>query len=315
MFYQVKWLRPATAVTNRATTDSQENTQRSVRRRRSPLAIILMLLPAILFQLAWGWLPVVVSIWLSLTSADIMTSPTFVGLNNYHHLFTDPQVFDAFRITFLYSGMNIVLTFFIPIFVGIFIMEMPRRVTYWMMFLWFLPLSGISTIMLWRYFYDPNYGLFQFIATSVLHLPPQKFLQDPNQVLFWLVFPNILFFGPGLLYMAALQGIPTSYFEAAEVEGASMWRKIWTITLPRLRPIIMLTLFLAIASSLQPFDLPKLLTNGDPFGSSRTIMMYLYTLIDSTRYGDATALSCMIFLITMAMIIGFRSVFKEDPDA
>ncbi len=295
--------------------DAQAGDKKVTLRRRSRLGIVLMLLPAILFQLSWGWLPLVMSAFISLTDGQIMVPASFVGFENYHHLLTDSQAFDSLRITFIYSGLNIALTFLLPIFIGIFIMEMSRRVTYWMMFLWFLPLSGITTIMLYRYFYDPNYGLFQFIATNILHLPTQQFLQDPNMVLFWLVFPGILFFGPGLLYMAALQGIPSSYFEAAEVEGASMWRKIWTITLPRLRPIIFLTLFLAIANSLQPFDIMQFLTNGGPYGASRTVMMYVYLLIGNTRYGDATALSCVIFLATMALLLLFRALVKEDPDA
>ena len=304
-----------TGVSADSTTTSTTQTQQPLLRRRSWVEIWLFLIPAILFQLAWGWLPLVMSVVISFTSGDILAPPEFVGFDNYRHLLTDSEVFRSFQVTYLYSGLSIALTFLLPIIVGILIMEMPRRVTYWMMFLWFLPLSGITTIMLWRYFYDPSYGLFQFLATHVLHLPTQKFLSDPNQVLFWLVFPNVLFFGPGLLYMATLQGIPSSYFEAAEVEGASFVRKIWTVTLPRLRPIIFLSLFLAIANSLQPFDLPQFLTQGGPGGASRTVMMYVYLLITSARYGDATALSCVIFFITFAMIILFRFIFKEDPDA
>ncbi|GCE14783.1 carbohydrate ABC transporter permease [Tengunoibacter tsumagoiensis] len=284
-------------------------------RRRNRFEIWLFLIPAILFQLSWGWLPLVMSFVLSFTSGDILQTPSFVGLDNYQHLWTDQEVFRSFQVTYLYSGLNILLTFALPIIAGIFIMEMPKRVTYAMMFLWFLPLSSITTIMLWRYFYDPSYGLFEYIATGILHLPHQAFLSDANQVLFWLVFPNILFFGPGLLYMATIQGIPSSYFEAAEVEGAGMFRKIWTITLPRLRPIVFLSLFLAIAGSLQIYDLPQFLTQGEPAGASRVVMMYVYKLIDSTRYGDATALSCIVFALTLAMIFLFRALVKEDPDA
>jgi multiple sugar transport system permease protein len=295
--------------------EQAETSKPTKRRRRSRLAAILFLVPAILFQLSWGWLPLIMSVVISMTTGEILIPPAFVGFQNYYHLFTDSQVLDSLRVTYIYSGLSIALTFLLPIFVGIIIMEMPRRVVYWMMFLWFLPLSSISTIMLWRYFYDPNYGLLQFVATTILHLPPQQFLQDPNQVLFWLVFPNLLLFGPGLLYMASLQGIPTSYFEAAEVEGAGLLRKIWTITLPRLRPIIFLSLFLAIANSLQPFDMPQLLTQGGPGGASRTIMLYVYLLIGNARYGDATALSCVIFFLTTVMVLVLRWTFKEDPDA
>src|SRR5690606_10530071 len=113
-------------------------------------------------------------------------------------------------------------------------MEMPRRHMRWMMLLWFLPLSGIASTILWRYLYNAQYGLFQYIATDIFGMDPQPFLNSGDQVIFWLIFPGLLLFGPGLIYMAGLQGIPQSYYEAAEAEGASCWRKIWTITLPRL---------------------------------------------------------------------------------
>lgn len=288
-------------------------------RRRSQLEIWMFLVPAILFQLAWGWYPLVMGIIISFTDGAVADNPNYVGFANYVHMITDPVVGDSLRITYLYSGLQILLTFVIPIFVAILIMEMPKRVTFTMLFLWFIPVSGITSLILMRYFYDPSYGLFQFVFTQILHLPAQKFLDDSNMVLFWLVFPSILFFGPGTLYMATLQGIPGSYFEAAEVEGAGFWRKIWTITLPRLRPVIYLTLFLAIVASLQPFDGPKILTNGGPpggiAGSSYTVMMYVYDLItNKLRYADASALASIIFFISLAMGIVFRAIFKEDPD-
>jgi multiple sugar transport system permease protein len=211
--------------------------------------------------------------------------------------------------------MTIALTFIIPIIVAILLMEMPPRVMRWMMLLWFLPISSIASTVLWRYVYDNQLGIFEYIATDVLHLPQQLFLNDPNQVLFWLVFPGILLFGPGLIYMATLQGIPSSYYEAAEIEGAGFWRKIWTISFPRLRPVISVLLTFAIIASLQEFNWPYFLTNGEPEGASRTIVMYMYSYIQNFRYSDATALAIYLFVTVMVIVIIFRTFFKEDPDA
>jgi multiple sugar transport system permease protein len=192
---------------------------------------------------------------------------------------------------------------------------MSPKVMRWMMLFWFLPLSPIASTILWKYVYDSQYGLFQSVATGILHLPPQQFLNDPNQVLFWLVFPGILLFGPGLVYMSSLQSIPTSYYEAAEIEGASFWHKLWTISLPRLRPMISMMLTFGIISSLQEFTWPQIMTGGQPEGASRTVVMYMYEYIQNMRYSDATALSVMLFLLIMALVIVYRFVFKEDPDA
>ena len=290
-------------------------TAEPVLRRRNRLEIWLFIIPAFLFQLIWGWYPLGVAFLISFTDAQPLLPSTFTGLDSYMRVWNDPLVAMSFRVTFLYAGMTIALTFVIPIIVAILLMEMPPRTMRWMMLLWFLPLSPIANTILWKYIYNAQYGLFEYIATNIMHLPAQPFLNDPNQVLFWLIFPGVLLFGPGLIYMAALQGIPNSYYEAAEVEGASFWRKIWTISFPRLRPIISMLLTFGIIGSLQEFAWPQIMTGGEPEGASRTVVMYLYSYIQNQRYSDATALSVFLFLVLMVIVILFRTFVKEDPDA
>jgi multiple sugar transport system permease protein len=283
--------------------------------RRSQFEKWAFVTPAILFQLSWGWYPMIVAFLLSFTNARPRGPLSFVGLEGYMRVWNDPLTWQAFKVTATYATLSIILTFMIPIFVAILLMEMKPRTMRWMMLLWFLPLSGISTTILWRYLYNAEYGLFQYIATHVLGLERQPFLNSSDQVVFWLIFPGILLFGPGLIYMAGLQGIPQSYYEAAEVEGASFWRKIWTISLPRLRPIISMTLTFAIIGSLQTFDWPQIMTGGQPGGASRTVVMYMYTVLGNLRYGDATALAIVLFAVIMVITIIYRTVFREDPDA
>lgn len=285
------------------------------RRKRSRIEVLLFLFPGLLLQLVWGWYPLVVAFFISFTDGQYLVPSSFTGLESYTRLlYHDPLVGQAFRVTFIYAGMSIALTFLLPIFVAILLMEMPPKVMRWMMLLWFLPISSISGVILWKYLYNAQYGLFESIATNVLHLPPQLFLNDANQVLFWLIFPGILLFGPGLIYMAGLQNVPESYYEAAEVEGASFFRKMWTISLPRLRPIIAMLLTFSIISSMQEFTWPQLMTDGQPEGASRTVVMYMYSMIGNLRPSDATALSIMLFLVILAITIIFRLLFREDPD-
>jgi multiple sugar transport system permease protein len=287
----------------------------SALRRRSRIEIWLFIIPAFLFQLTWGWYPLAVAFGISFTDAQPILPSKFAGLASYIRVWQDPLVAQAFRVTFIYSALTIVLTFIIPIIVAILLMEMPPRVMRWMMLLWFLPLSTIASTILWRYVYDNQVGAFEYIATNILHLPHQLFLDSPSQVLFWLIFPGILLFGPGLFYMASLQSIPSSYYEAAEVEGAGFWRKMWTISLPRLRPVISVLLTYAIIASLQEFNQPYILTGGGPEGASRTVVLYLYSYIQNVRYSDATALAIYLFAAIMTVVIVFRVFFKEDPDA
>lgn len=300
--------------------DADNNTALPVQRlrRRNRIEIWLFVIPAFLFQLIWGWYPVIMAFLVSFTDAQPILPSTFTGLASYLRVWQDPLVHQAFQVTFVYSILSIGLTFVLPLLVAIFLIELPPRMMRWMMILWFLPISTIANTILWRYIYNNQYGLLEFLATTVFHLSHQQFLDSPNQVLFWLVFPSIIIIGPGvagLAYMAALQGLPRSYFEAAEIEGAGFWRKIWTISLPRLRPIIAVMLIYGIIQGLQTYDWPALMTGGQPEGASRTIVMYMYSLIENQRYADATALGIFLFIVTFIIIVLFRFFFKEDPDA
>lgn len=281
--------------------------------RRSRFESVFFTAPAFLFQLTWGWYPLTIAFFITLTNAPLFGKPQFVGLQNYQRVWNDPLVADAFKVTLIYAALSILLTFVIPIIVAIFLMEMPRRHLKWMMTLWFLPLSGIASAVLWRYFYDRDIGILQQLLTA-LGLPQQQLLFDPNLVLFWLILPGFLLFGPGLIYMATLQSIPQSYYEAAEVEGAHFWRKIWTISLPRLRPIISMMLTFAIIGSLQTFEWPLLMTNGGPGGASRTVVIYIYDKLRTLNYADATTISVYLFALIMMLVLAYNLFFKADPD-
>lgn len=275
----------------------------------------LFVVPAVLFQLSWGWYPLIAAFILSLTNARLKGSLEFTGLESYQRVWHDPLVAQAFRVTALYAGLSIALTFVLPIFVAILLMEMPRHLLRWMMLLWFIPISSIASTLVFRYMYNTQYGIFQWFGTKVLHLSEQPFLNSSSQVNFWLVFPGLLFFGPGLIFMATLQGIPQSYYEAAEIEGASFWRKIWTISLPRMRPIISMLLIFSLIDSSQAFEDQMIMTGGGPGGASRTVVLYLYTMLQQLRYADATALGVYLFIVVMALVIIYRLFFNDDPDA
>lgn len=287
---------------------------------RARIERALFVLPAFLFQLTWGWFPLVMAVVLSFTNARARGNSEFVGLENYTRVFGDPLINNltlagnALRVTFLYSFLTIALTFVTPIIIAILLMEMSERVQRWMMLLWFLPVSSISSTILWKYMFNREYGLLQAIVTG-LGLPPMQFLNSASEQLFWLVFPSFIMFGPGLIYITILQSIPRSYFEAAEIEGASVWRKIWTISIPRIRPMIAMLLTFALIENLQAYDWPTLMTGGGgPGGTARTVVMYMMTFVP-LYIGTGTAIAVLLFAIIMAIVILFRVIIKEDPDA
>jgi multiple sugar transport system permease protein len=161
--------------------------------------------------------------------------------------------------------------------------------------------------------YNREYGLLQSIF-GALGFPKMQFLNSANEQLFWLVFPAMIMVGPGLIYITTLQSIPRSLYEAAEVEGASVWRKIWTVSIPRIRPMIAMLLTFALIENLQAYDWPALMTGGGgPGGTARTMVMYMLTFVP-LHMGTGTAVAVLLFAIIMTVVLIFRTVFKEDPD-
>ncbi|MCC6445879.1 MAG: sugar ABC transporter permease [Armatimonadetes bacterium] len=278
------------------------------------LAAWLFTLPGILFQFFFGWFPVVFAFMVGFQEYFFVKPPRYVGLANFREVAADPLTTTAFFNTFLYAFLSISLTFVMPIFVSILLMEMSRRTIRWMMILWFIPVASTAGIAIWKYMYNPRLGLLNGIL-SALHLPTLKWLDDPGLAMISLILPGIILFGPGLMYIAALQGVPEELYEAAEMEGAGFFRKIWHITLPRLRPIIAMMLIFSVIGSMQVFEMPFIMTGGGPGYATTMVVMHVYNMaFNAYNLGKATALAIVLFFVIMTLIALQRKYFRENLD-
>ena len=274
----------------------------------------LFTLPALLAQLFFGWLPVAFAFAVSLQRYFFVKDPQFVGLQNFRDVAADPLILIAFRNTLTYALLAIGLTFIVPIFVSILLMEMSRRTIRWMMILWFIPVASTAGIAIWKYLYHPRLGLLNGLLTA-LGLPALKWLDDPNLAMLCLVLPGLILFGPGLIYIAALQIIPEELYEAAELEGAGFFKKIGYVTLPRLRPVIAMMLIFSVIGSLQVFELPFIMTAGGPGYATTTVVMHVYNLaFNAYELGKATALAIVLFFFIMILNAIQRRYFRENLD-
>jgi multiple sugar transport system permease protein len=278
------------------------------------MAAWLFTIPGLLAQLFFGWLPVFFAFVVAFQRYYFARDATFVGLENFKQVSSDALVLTAFKNTLYYTTLSIGLTFILPIFVSILLMEMSRRTIRWMMILWFIPVASTAGIAIWKYMYNEKYGLLNgFLAA--LHIPPQKWLDDPNMAMLCLVLPGIILFGPGLIYIAALQNVPEELYEAAELEGAGFFKKIRLVTLPRLRPIIAMMLIFSVIGSMQVFELPFIMTGGGPGYATTTVVMVIYnTAFGAYNLGKATALAILLFFLIMGLIALQRRYFRENLD-
>jgi len=271
--------------------------------------------PALILVTLWQWYPFALSFIIGFLEFHIVRPSTFVGLEHFRNLIFDDWMTPlVFLRTFEYAALSIGLTFLIPIIIAILLMEMKPQTIRIMMILWFIPMASMSGIMIWKWFYNVHFGLFNGILTF-LGLPRLKWLNDKNLAMICLVLPGLLLYGPGLIYIAMLQGIPDELYEAAELEGAKFWTKIWHITLPRLRPIIAMMLILSVSGNMSVFDTPYVMTGGGPANATKTVMLYIYDIaFTNFKFGRATALSVLLFFVAITLIIIQRKYFKENID-
>jgi len=271
-------------------------------------------MPALFFVIVFGWYPLILGFRVSLEEYHFITPPTYIGLANFREIFSDPVVPITFRNTFYYTALSIGLTFFIPIIISILLMEMKKNTIRIMMLLWFIPMASMASNIIWKWFYNSYYGLFNTILVY-LGFPALRWLEDSRLAMFCLVLPGLIMFGPGLMYIASLQSVPNEFYEAAELEGARFGQKIWHITLPRLRPIISMLLLLAIIGNMQIFERPYVMTGGGPGMATTTVVMYFYQLsFQSLIFGKGASLAVILFFTILVLIIIQRKYLKENID-
>jgi multiple sugar transport system permease protein len=112
-----------------------------------------------------------------------------------------------------------------------------------------------------------------------------------------------------LIYLAALQGVPASLYEAAEIDGASLWRRLWSITLPSIRPIMLLMLILQIISTMQVFTEPFTITDGGPQNATLSLLLLIYKYaFQNAEFGGASALGVMLFLVLAVFALVYMRV-------
>lgn len=249
----------------------------------------------------FAWWPILKSLQLALQKTNLVTEPTWVGLDNFTRVLADPLLGTAVANTLLFAGLAIIIGFPVPILLATFMAEM-RRSRQFASVLAYLPviIPPVVAVLLWKQFYDPSPdGLFNSVL-GVFGIPPQPFLQDPNTAMLDIVIQATWAgFGQStIIYLAALMSVPPELYEAAEMDGAKVARRFWHITLPQMRGIMLLMMLLQIIGTMQVFTEPFVMTGGGPVNRTTTILMLIYNYaFQQGDYGKATALSLLLAVV------------------
>ncbi|MEA2644892.1 MAG: multiple sugar transport system permease protein [Chloroflexota bacterium] len=264
------------------------------------LAGYLFLLPALLIFGLFVWYPLVLGFVMSFQSVDMINPAVWVGWANYQKVFSDPLFGVAWRNTLAFTGYALLFGYFVPIVLALMINEM-RHGRALLRLAFYLPvmLPPIVTAFLWLWLYNADAGLINSLL-QLFHLPAGLWLESQSTALPALVV--VATWGAAgsalLIYLAALQGVPASLYEAAEIDGSNLWQRIWHITLPTIRPIMLLMLVLQIIATMQVFTEPFTITGGGPDNATLTvlILIYRYTFQDA-EFGEASAMGVILFLV------------------
>ena len=274
------------------------------------------LIGAVLCFLMFSWYPMVREFIMSFQQTKRGVT-SWVGMKNLDRVYHDPYFWTAWKNTAEFTGYALVIGFALPFVVAILLNEL-RHAQAYLRILVYLPvmLPPVAGGLLFKYFYNPDYGLFNRIL-KFLHLPTSQWLDSPHTAMISVVLAATwMSMGSAtLIYLAALQNIPGELYEAADLDGAGLWGKIWHVTIPQTRMVLSLMLLLQIVATMQEFTNVFVLAGGNgPENSTMTVVYMIYQY--GFRYnnlGSAAALGLFLLLV-LAAFSGLYSRLSRNSD-
>jgi multiple sugar transport system permease protein len=285
------------------TSAADNRSRRPLRRwvRSGGITTIVFLLPLLLVFGVFSWYPIVRSVLMSFQTTNLVSAPVFVGWHNFAAVFNDPLLGVAVRNTLWFAVLALIFGYPVPLVAAVLMSEV-RRAKGLFSVLAYLPVvvPPVVAVLLWQFFYSGGAtGVFNTVLGWV-RIPPQPWIESATTAMPSLVLQATWSAAGGtvIIYLAALTAVPAELYDAAEVDGAGIWRKIWHVTVPSLRALLFVTFILQIIGTAQVFLQPYLFTDGGPDNSTLTILLLIYNYAFGNsvggNYGEATALSIML---------------------
>ena len=270
--------------------------------------------PYILGLLVFTAIPFVASFWLSFTHYDLLSPPEWTGLDNYEKLLTRDRTFTkSLGVTLLYVFLTVPLKLAFALFIAAILNYKLRGINLFRTAFYVPSILGgsIAFAVLWRYIFATE-GLANMALASI-GFGPVDWFGDPTNALFTITLLRCWQFGSAMvIFLAALQSIDKSLYEAASIEGAGPVKVFFYITLPLLTPVIFFNLVMQMVQAFQEFNGPYIITQGGPLKSTYLLPLYIYDeAFKKFHMGYASAIAWVLFLIIMVLtLIAFWSSKK-----
>ncbi|MBB6632327.1 carbohydrate ABC transporter permease [Clostridium algidicarnis] len=277
----------------------------------------LFLLPMLVFFITFVVYPMIKGVYISFFDYSLRNFK-FIGLENYKSLVHDKIFLKSLGNTLLIVLANVPLVMLLSLFVSVVIYKKSPKIRSFFRGVFYLPTvaSVVSITVVWGWIFHPSYGILNYLISKI-GVEPKGWLGDPKYALICIIIVLVtLSVGqPIILYVAALGNVPTSYLEAAEVDGATPFEIFRKVTWPLLMPTTLYIVIITTINSFQCFSIIQLLTSGGPAYSTSTIMYMVYErAFTLNKYGLSSAMGVILAIIIMIISVVQFKFFGEEVD-
>jgi len=297
-----------TAVSARAPAVRKDST----RRWRNTIQGYIFISPVVLGLLIFTLGPMIASLYFSFTDYPMLRAPEWIGVRNYVNMFTKEDHFwQACKVTVIYAVTSVPLGMMGSFLLAMLLNQRVKGIAFYRTS-FYIPtvVPAVASAVLWGWLLNADYGLVNAVLIK-LGLPPNTFFSSPNTALGSMVLMSLWGVGGGMIiYLAGLQGIPESLYEAAKIDGAGELRLFFSITVPMMTPTIFFNLVMGLIGAFQTFTTAFILTAGGPLFSTYFYNLMLYER--AFRFGQMGMASAMAWFLLVVILILTLLVFRSS---
>jgi raffinose/stachyose/melibiose transport system permease protein len=286
---------------------------------RNQLAYFLFVVPALALYITFYLVPLFSSLRYSMTSWNGINEATYNGLDNFVRAFEDPKFWIALKNNIYFVLFSLFAQIPIIISLAILVSGVKQGLNFYKVAV-FLPsiLSTAAVAIIWQFVYQPDAGLLnQIFHTLGLDSLKTAWLGNEHTA-FWSIILTNAWQWAGfyiVLLLAAIFAVPKEILEAATIDGAAGLRKAWLITIPLIRPVIVVVMLLSITGAMKALDIVLIMTNGGPFGTTEVMGTYMYKqAYRGSDFGYANTIAIIIFFFTAILSLIFHLISRQAKE-
>jgi multiple sugar transport system permease protein len=275
---------------------------------------LLFVSPWIIGFLAFTVYPVIMSLYYSFCDYSVLEPPLWIGLENFTRLLYDDIFWISLYNTFYFAILAIPLGIFVALSLALLLNSGVRGMGIFRT-VFFLPtlVPVVAMAILWQFIFNPSYGILNMALKGIFGIEGPHFLGEEAWAKPALVFMGLWTVGQGVVtYLAGLQEVPKSLYEAAELDGASYWHKVRHVTLPMISPVLYFNFIMGIIGALQVFAQVYIMTGGGPGRSTTFYTLYLYQkAFEDYQMGYASAMAWILFVLILVLTLWAQHISKK----